>query len=107
MKLLLHVEERTVGNELAGEPPESWERIRQEWFESVPLSGAEYVWAQQTQATVSHKLECVFFAGAHPGMRLTAGNDANNPTRTFNVKSVLNEKEQNRKLVWMVEEVFA
>lgn len=104
---LLHIEERTVGNELAGEPAETWtRRANPEWFSIEPMTGREYVQAQQLQSAVSHKLRSVYLAGCHPGMRLTAGNDADNPTRTFNVESVVDVGEQHRELEWMAVEVF-
>lgn len=103
---LLHIEERTVGNELAGEPAETWARLKAEWFAIEPMTGREYVQAQQLQNSVSHKLRSVYLAGCHPGMRLTAGEDAENPTRTFNVESVVDVGEQHRELEWMATEVF-
>lgn len=103
---LLHIEERTTGNELAGEPAEGWSRLKVEWFSIEPMTGREYVQAQQLQTAVSHKLRSVYLAGCHPGMRLTAGEDANNPTRTFNVESVVDVGEQHRELEWMATEVF-
>lgn len=104
--LLLHVETRTVGNELAGEDAETWTRTaRHEWFKVRTLTASEYVQAQQVQASVSHELRCVFWQGANPRMRLTAGDDGNAPTRTFNVESVVDENDMHRELVWMVKEV--
>ncbi len=103
---LLWIEDRTTGNELAGEPPETWtRRARPEYFEIQPLTGQEYMQAQQMQATVRHKLRCVYLPNCSPQVRLTAGEDANNPTRTFNVRSVVNVGERNRELEWMAEEV--
>ncbi len=102
---LLYLEDRSVGNELAGEPAETWtRRARPEWVSIQPLTGNEYMQAQQMQATVSHKLRCVFLQGCHPGMRLTAGEDANNPSRVFNVESVVDVEERHRELEWMVKE---
>jgi head-tail adaptor len=107
MKHILHVEERTVGNELADGADEKWERIWAEYFSIEPLTGREYIQAQQVQSDVSHKLRCVFHkdTAGRTDYRLTAGADKDNPTRVFNVKSVVNVKEMNRELEWMATEV--
>lgn len=106
MKYILHVETPIVRSELAGEPVGEFERTgRREWFDVRPLSGREYTQTQQIQSNVTHELRCVYFAGANTSMRLTAGDDAENPSRTFNVESVVNENEANRFLVWRVVEV--
>jgi SPP1 family predicted phage head-tail adaptor len=104
MKQILHIEQRTVGNELAGEEAETWVRILREWFDIQPLTGREYVEAQAVQSNVSHKATCPFFAGANSKMRLTLGENANTPERVFNVESVVNVGENNRLLEWMVKE---
>jgi head-tail adaptor len=104
MKLILHVEERTVGNELAGEPAESWARVRREFFDIEPLTGREYVQAQQMQSNVSHKMTSPWFPGYSSRQRLTRGDDKNNPERVFNVASVVNVGENNRQLEWMCQE---
>lgn len=106
--LLLWIETYTEANELdpeSGGEPQWTRRERPEWFEALPISGSEYSQAQQMNATVSHKLRCVYLPGCNPRMRLTAGENANNPARVWNVRSVVNENEQNRNLVWMAEEV--
>ncbi len=90
-----------------GEPVGEFERTgRVARFKAKPISGREYVQGQQVQSNVTHELRCIHFAGAHTGMRLTAGDDAESPTRIFNVESVVNENEANRFLVWRVVEVF-
>lgn len=104
MKIQLHIEENTPGNELAGEDADNWERVRREWFEITPLTGREYVQARQMQSDVSHRLRCVYFPGAHSLMRLTAGDDSSSPERTFHVESVVNVGEENRFLEWMCRE---
>lgn len=103
MKIILYAEKLTRGNELEGQPAETWVRIWQEWFDVKPLTGREYVLAQQVKSTVTHQLRCVYRSGANSELRLTAGADA--PTRIFNVESVVNVGENNRELEWMVQEV--
>jgi head-tail adaptor len=70
----------------------------------MPMGGREYNQAQQMQATVTHKLRSVYFSGANPRMRLTAGQNSAEPDRVFNVASVINVEEKNRHLEWMCEE---
>lgn len=107
MKQILHIEERTiVVDEPAGEPQQGWLRIRREWFDFESLSGGESQQPMKTEGTSSHRLKCPFFAGAKTTMRLTAGEDANEPSRIFSVQSVLNQNEDNRTLIWIVSEVL-
>lgn len=105
--LKLYIETHTDRNELdpVSGSQDEWTRTGQyAYFESLPMTGREYVQSQQMQSTVTHKLECEYIAGMTPRHRLTAGEDVNNPERIFNVSSVVNVGEKNRKLEWMVEE---
>lgn len=102
----LYVEAPVVRSELQGEPVGDYQRTgRKAKFKITPLSGREYVQAQQVQSNVTHELKCPYFAGANSSMRLTAGEVAATPTRIFNVESVVNENEANRFLVWRCVEV--
>ena len=78
------------------EQPASWEDVRQEWFALEPLSGEEKDRADQTQSLVTHKAKCHWFDGAASGLRVVYGE------RVLNVKSVVNEREQNRFLLWQL-----
>jgi SPP1 family predicted phage head-tail adaptor len=104
--LKLYIETFTERNELdpAAGVDEGWQRIGHAFFKSIEMTGREYMQAQQMQATVTHKFESEYLAGMTPLHRLTAGEDVNDPERIFNVKSVIDVKEQHRKLEWMVEE---
>lgn len=105
---VLHVRDIvTPANELEGVPEDEWGTVKEVWASIVPMAGREYYQAQQMESTVSHRIETEFFAGAHPRMKLIKPNeeDPANPLRTFNVKSVVNINERNRKLQWMCEEV--
>lgn len=66
----------------------------------VPLSGKEYFSAQQINAEISHKIECRYFAGVLPTMRIVYG------TRIFNIESVINIREANKTLQIMCTEVI-
>jgi SPP1 family predicted phage head-tail adaptor len=102
----LHIEVPIMRSELQGEPVGEYARTgRKAKFKIVPLTGREYVQAQQVQSNVTHELKCPYFSGANSSMRLTAGEEAATPSRIFNVESVVNEKEQNRFLVWRCVEV--
>lgn len=104
---LLHIETNTrTVNEPAGEPFDAWTRVAAEWFGFMSLSGDESQVPGRSDATASHKLESVYIAGANPRMRLTQGEDANNPTRVYEVLAVDNRNNQNRTLDWLVAEVL-
>lgn len=95
----LTIQHRTQVGDNFDEYPDRWEDLRQEYFRITPLSAREFVQSQGVESTVSHRGECPYFAGANSAMRLTDG------TRMFNVASVVNRNEQNRKLDWMLTEV--
>ena len=61
-RVMLSIEVQTEsGGNFSDDPPETWEKLRQEWFELTPLGGHEYEIALVTRfgveatATVSHK----------------------------------------------------
>ena len=107
--LRLYVERPVLRSEVMGEPVGEFERTgRVARFKVKPISGREYVQGQQVQSNITHELKCPHFTDeVHTGMRLTAGDNAEAPTRIFNVESVVNENEANRFLVWRVAEVPA
>lgn len=90
---VLIVETVEPGSELAGEP-ETVTEVAQVYGAIMPLSGNEYLRAQQLEATVSHVIRTEFMQTAHPRMRLRHGE------RVFNVESVVNVAERNRELEW-------
>jgi len=98
----LTVEHKTTesGN-FSDSAPEKWEPLRVEWFSIEPLSGREYETAMQIKSAVTHKAESVYFQGATSELRLRTADKS----RYFNVESVVNDKEQNRKLLWRLVEV--
>ena len=71
------------------------------WASIEPLSGQERMFAQQQQATTTHKLTTVYIAGIKPGMRATWNG------RTFNFESVVNVGEDSRELLIMATEVVS
>ncbi len=65
----------------------------------VPLSGKEYFSSKQTNAEVSHKIECRYLSGISPSMQIVYG------ARTFKIESVLNIREANKTLQIICSEV--
>lgn len=73
--------------------------LRTEMFSLEPLSGQELIVAEQTQSQVTHTARCHYFEGATSALQLK------HKDRTFNVSSVVNEREMNMMLVWKLIEV--
>jgi SPP1 family predicted phage head-tail adaptor len=102
----LTVQTKTGGGNFEDDPPESWEMYTVdaftgvEWFAVEPISGREFIQNQQVKSNISHKAECTYFSGANSAMRLVSSDG-----RTFNVASVTNRMEHNRKLDWLLTEV--
>jgi SPP1 family predicted phage head-tail adaptor len=67
----------------------------------TPISGKEYFVSKQTNAEVSHKIECRFISGITPSMRIVYG------ARVFNIESVINIREENKTLQIMASEVIS
>lgn len=83
-----------------GEVTKGYADFRTVYASIVPLSGKEYFTSKQTNAEVSHKIECRHFDGVKPSMRIVYG------TRTFNIESVINIREENKTLQIMATEVI-
>jgi SPP1 family predicted phage head-tail adaptor len=102
-KFILTVEEDSLGNELAGEPATTAVELCRVWGSIEPLTGREYIQAQQSESSVSHKIRTEQLpqnlGPANPRMRLKFGD------RTFEALSVVNVEERNRELEWMCVEV--
>lgn len=64
----------------------------------TPLSGDETIVADQEQSTATHKIIIRNFAGLTPNHRLLFG------TRVFNIVSMLNTDERNRRMQLMCTE---
>ena len=104
---LLTVQIVTAGNELSGEPAETWTTEAVIWCSVKPLSGREYVAARQLESSVTHTITSEYIDGANPAMRLvqlsTDGMDT--VLRQFHIDSVINVDEGNRELLWRAIEV--
>lgn len=66
----------------------------------TPISGKEYFSSKQTNAEVSHKIECRFISGITPSMRIAYR------ARVFSIESVINIREENKTLQIMASEVI-
>jgi SPP1 family predicted phage head-tail adaptor len=86
------------GDELAGEPVETWTELRKAWGAVEHAGGSEFPSGGGIKSKVSATVTTHYFPGANSQMRLRLGQ------RTFNVESVVNQNEQNRFLVWRVTE---
>jgi len=83
-----------------GEVIEGYSVFKTVYASIVPISGKEYFASKQVNAEVSHKIECRYFAGVLPNMRIVYG------TRIFNIESVINIREANKTLQIMCTEVI-
>lgn len=95
---VLEVQENRGGNDLDGVPVEDWQTVRVVYAAITPLSGREYVANRQAKLETTHKIETEPLFGVTSAMRLKDGE------RIFNVESVVNVDERNRRLLWMCRE---
>jgi SPP1 family predicted phage head-tail adaptor len=86
------------GDELAGEPIETWTELRKAWGSVENASGSEFPSGGGIKSKVPATVTTHYFPGATSQMRLRLGQ------RIFNVESVVNQNELNRYLVWRVTE---
>ncbi len=77
----------------------AWSTFATVWAAVEPLSGREYLAAQQATATVDTRIRIRYFAGVLPEMRIVYG------SRTFEIVSVINVKEVGRELQIMCREI--
>lgn len=107
MRLRLTIQEMTQREGgFEDEGPERWAQVRVEWFKVEPLSSRELVAGQSVNSQLTHKAECSWFEnynsdGRGTELRLVTGDGK----RRFNVASVANRSEGNRRLDWMLTEV--
>lgn len=87
----------TMRNSL-GEEVVTWTPFLYAWASIEPLSGREFFLAQQTQASVDHKINLRYQPGIRPEMRVSWGE------RMFDITAVLNKEERNTELMLYVSE---
>lgn len=83
-----------------GEIVQTWATYASGWFDIRPLSGREYMDAQQANADVTHTIRCHYKRGVTPKMRLLCG------SRVFEFLAVINWGERNEELRIMAREVM-
>lgn len=105
-KFRLTIQEFTPASDLEGVPA-SWADVATAFGEVTPLTGREYLQAQQVASSVSHRIRTEYVAGCNPRMRLVNGEGdlEGQYARIWNVASVVNVGESNRSLEWMCTEV--
>ena len=82
-----------------GEPTNSWSDFATAYVSIVPLRGKEYFSSKGVKSEVSHKIELRFMPGVTTDMKIVYG------SRTFEIESAINVREQNRTLEIMATEV--
>ena len=83
----------------AGEAVDAWTTYESTWVSINPLSGRELLLAQQSQSTVTHRVERRYSTLVSANHHILFG------TRTFEINSVINQDEGDHKLVLMCTEV--
>jgi SPP1 family predicted phage head-tail adaptor len=70
------------------------------WGAVEPLSGREFIEANQVQADVTYRLRIRYLSGIAPEMRVKEG------THTYHIDAVLDQKGERRELYLMSHEVL-
>ena len=81
-----------------GASTQSWKRVATVWADVRPLSGREYVSAQQVQSEVTTQIWLRHIEGIKPTMKVKFGK------REFEILSVLNTQERDVSLQLMCKE---
>ena len=92
------IQAETLVDDGEGGYTKTWGSTDAVWASVEPLSGAEAFQASQVQGAVTHKIIIRYLAGVTPKSRILFG------SRTFNIKSVLNQFEKNVLLTLICEE---
>lgn len=94
----LALQQETVTPDGSGGYTQSWQNVADLWAEILPISGKERLFAGQMQAEISHKITIRFRTGIVAGMRLLYD------SRAFNIRAILNPKENDEVLELWVDE---
>jgi SPP1 family predicted phage head-tail adaptor len=92
------VQRQAAGQSASGQPNGAWVELAKEWAAIKPISGREYFNASGERAEITHTVELRAGGNYVPRDRIVYG------SRVFNIKSVINVEERNRKLRLMVSE---
>lgn len=100
LRKLVTIEAVTETQNARGEPIQTWAPEAVVWASIEPLSGREFVTAQQRVSDVTHQVGLRYRPGLTPKKRL------NMAGRIFNILTTLNVGERNRSLELLVKEVL-
>lgn len=89
MNKRVQVQSVTETRDAAGGVTQTWSTDRTVWAAISPLTGREYLNAQQVQSSVTAKVVMRYFAGLTPKHRLLFG------SRVFEIAAVINPDEAN------------
>lgn len=79
----------------------SWSDLASVWAEVKPVSGREDYRALKLESKVTHKVTIRHRSDVTAGMRISMGG------RVFNIRAVMNQDEENEKLLLLAEEGVA
>ncbi len=95
-RMTLQQEQRTP--DTAGGYVRSWQDVADIWAEVIPLSGKEKLFAAQLQSEITHRILIRYRTGISAAHRLVF------ETRVFNIRSVINVREENALLEILAQE---
>lgn len=100
LKHRIKIQQSVQSTDNLGGGPASWSTISggTAWASVEPLSGRELYHAQQLSSRVTHRIVIRYLAGVTAAMRVLFG------SRTFEIKSVMNQGERGRWLDLLCEE---
>jgi len=91
----LSLQQEVLNPDGAGGYTRTWQTIVDLWAEINPISGREKLFASQLQAEISHKITIRYRTGVNSSMRFLYEN------RIFNIRAILNPKENDEVLeIW-------
>lgn len=86
------------------EPLDEWTTVATFSAAIEPLSGREFIAAQQVQADMSHRVTVRYFAGITPKHRLRWADPATDLARVFDIRAVIDRDERHREMQLMCTE---
>lgn len=96
----LRIETSSESQDAYGATTKTWSTFAGVFGEITPATGYERSIVNTTEAQVTHKIRIRWMAGITPKMRVVYD------SRTFNITSVINDREQSREIHLMCQEVI-
>ncbi len=78
------------------EPLDTWIDLARVAAGIEPLSGREFIAAQQVQSDLSHRITMRYFAGLTPRDRVSWTDPASGAIRTFDIRAIVDRDERHR-----------